>query len=76
MAKRSKTRTWIHAGLGLLFLLHNDFWNWTDSSRVLGLPVGLFYHLAFCAVATVLFFLLVRHAWPRGLGEERGGEPD
>ena len=60
-------RRLLYAGLFLLFVLHNDLWLWDDPRRVLGLPVGLTYHVGFCLVTTVLLWLLVRHAWPEGL---------
>ena len=45
--------------LALLYVLHNDWWFWDDSQLVLGLPVGLFYHLLFCLVSASVLFLLV-----------------
>ena len=57
-----------------LYLLHNDLWLWDDPSMVLGLPVGLTYHVIFCLVAALLMVLLVRHAWPRHL--EVNGDED
>ena len=47
------TRRLVYAVLLLVYLLHNDLWLWHDSSIVLGLPVGLLYHVGFCAVASV-----------------------
>ncbi len=46
-------------GLGLFYLLHNDLWLWHDSRLVLGLPVGLVYHLAYCLAAAALMGLLL-----------------
>ena len=46
--------------LALLFVLHQDFWLWSDGSIVLGLPVGLTYHIGICILASVVFLLLVR----------------
>lgn len=71
-----KIRRWLYTALGLLFLLHNDPWNWRDPTFVLGLPVGLVYHLGFCLVVTLLFFLLVRSAWPKRPDGECEGEAD
>ena len=48
-----------------VYLLHNDLWLWDDPSRVLGLPVGLGYHVAFCIAAAGLMALLVRTTWSR-----------
>jgi|AP95_1055475.scaffolds.fasta_scaffold187616_2 hypothetical protein len=46
--------------LVLLFVLHQDFWLWSDASIVLGLPVGLTYHIGLCILASVVFLGLVR----------------
>ncbi len=54
----------------VLYLLHQDWWNWDNRSLVLGLPVGLAYHAAFCVAASVLMFCLVRFAWPAHLEVE------
>lgn len=54
----------------LLYLLHNDWWNWNDARLLLGLPVGLLYHLLFCAASAIVLFLLVY----RGRGSNP--EPD
>ena len=58
------------AGLPVLYVLHNDFWLWDDPRMVLGLPVGLTYHAAFCIAATVVMWLLVTYAWPGHLEVE------
>ena len=50
--------SWI--ALGVLFLLHNDLWLWDDAHIVLGLPVGLFYHLSYCLIAAVLLAVILR----------------
>lgn len=63
------------AGLPALWLLHNDFWLWDDPRILLGLPVGLLYHVLFCLAAAALMTILVRFAWPRDL-EVRGTDPD
>lgn len=55
------------AGLPILFLLHNDFWLWDDPRRIAGLPVGLLYHVIYCAAASGLMALLVAFAWPAHL---------
>ena len=46
-------------GIGLFYLLHNDLWLWNDARLVLGLPVGLVYHLAYCLGAAALMGLLL-----------------
>ena len=57
----------LYLALLTLYILHNDLWLWHDPSLVLGLPVGLLYHIAFCAAAAVLMVLLVTYAWPSHL---------
>jgi Protein of unknown function (DUF3311) len=57
----------LYAALIGLLVLHNDFWLWNDSRRILGLPLGLIYHVLYCVAASVLMALLVRFAWPAGL---------
>lgn len=57
----------LYAALVLLFLLHQDFWLWNDPSLLLGLPVGLTYHVAYCVAVALLMALLVRYAWPTHL---------
>ncbi|MCE2403015.1 hypothetical protein J4G08_19335 [Candidatus Poribacteria bacterium] len=47
----------------LLFILHNDFWFWETPQIVLGLPVGLLYHILFCLAASLLMFSLVKFVW-------------
>lgn len=46
--------------LVLLFLLHNDFWFWETPQMVLGLPIGLLYHIGFCLVAALLMAAFVK----------------
>ncbi|HVR09488.1 MAG TPA: DUF3311 domain-containing protein [Thermoanaerobaculia bacterium] len=68
-----------YGALVALYLLHNDLWLWNDSRLVLGLPAGLFYHLAFCIVTAAVLGVLVVRAWPpwsdADLAAERQGEP-
>lgn len=60
----------LYAALAALYLLHNDLWLWNDRRLIFGLPAGLAYHIAFCAAASLVFWLLVRHAWPEELEDE------
>lgn len=60
-------RRLLYACLALLLALHNDWWLWHDRSMVLGLPVGLVYHLVWVGVAMAVLVMLVRHAWPEHL---------
>ena len=53
-----------------LYLLHQDFWFWRDSRLVFGvMPIGLFYHAAYCVACAGLMWALVKFAWPEGLEE-------
>jgi hypothetical protein len=64
----NKRIRWIlYAAIVVLYVLHNDFWFWEDPRIVLGLPVGLTYHIGYNLAAAVLLFLLVRFAWPSHL---------
>ncbi len=57
----------LYGALVLLYLLHNDLWQWHDGRLALGLPVGLTYHLAYCLATAALMAALVRWAWPTEL---------
>lgn len=58
------THRWIlYLLVVVLFILHNDFWFWGTSQIVIGLPVGLLYHILFCFAASVLMYSLVRFVW-------------
>ena len=62
---KNPVRWMLYCLLVLLFLLHNDFWFWETPQLVLGLPVGLLYHIGFCLVAVLLMaaFVKVRGDW-------------
>jgi hypothetical protein len=72
---RRGVRALLYAALAALYVLHNDLWLWNDPRLVLGLPVGLVYHLGFCVVVAAVLGLLVVVAWPpwtaNGQGERR-----
>ena len=58
------TLRWVlYSLLVLLFILHNDFWLWGTPQLVLGLPVGLLYHIVFCLAASLLMAFLVKFVW-------------
>jgi Protein of unknown function (DUF3311) len=52
--------------------LHQDFWFWrTAQPLVFGfVPIGLFYQACFSIAASLLMWLLVKHAWPVHLENE------
>jgi hypothetical protein len=55
-----------------LYLLHQDVWLWRSARPlVFGfVPIGLFYHAGYAVLASLLMWLLVRHAWPAHLERE------
>jgi hypothetical protein len=50
--------------------LHLNYWMWDDARIVLGLPANLMYHVVLSLVLSMVFFVLVRRAWPRYLDED------
>jgi hypothetical protein len=60
---------WILALLVIaVYLLHQDYWNWTDKSLVFGfMPKGLAYHAGYSFLAAVMMWILVKAAWPEQL---------
>ena len=56
--------------LAALYLLHNDLWLWDNPLLIVGIPVGLAYHVVFCVAASLVMLGLVRYAWPRHLSSE------
>ena len=52
----------------VVYWLHHDLWNWTDTMLVFGfLPKGLAYHAGFSCLAAVMMAVLVKCAWPEHL---------
>ena len=47
---------------------------WGLSQLLLGLPIGLLYHIGFCLAAALMMALLVNYAWPRHLRDEEERE--
>lgn len=69
-------RRWLlYGALVALYVLHNDLWLWNDARFVLGLPVGLTYHIVFCFVVVVVMALMVVHAWPTELDSDAVERP-
>lgn len=57
--------------LGLLVILHHDFWFWDDPTLVAGwFPIGLLYHVGLSLVAAAFWLTVVKSAWPSGLADE------
>ena len=65
---KHRTKWLLYCLLVLLFLLHNDFWLWETPQLVLGVPVGLLYHIGLCLAAVLLMAAFVK---ARGDWEER-----
>ena len=59
----------LYVVLGILYLLHNDLWFWDDPTIILGIPIGLFYHVMYCLAASMMLFLLIKYAWPNVVSE-------
>jgi hypothetical protein len=61
-----------------VYLLHQDFWNWTRVEPLLFgfLPIGLWYHAVYSLLASALMWLLVKLAWPKSLEEIQGKLPE
>ena len=70
----SGNRLKLYGLLMLLYVLHTDWWLWNDSRQVLGLPVGLLYHLVYMLATAVVMYMLVTQAWPRHLELDDAGE--
>jgi len=67
----------LSAAVLLLYVLHQDFWNWkTPYPVVFGfLPIGLFYHVCYSIAAAALMTILVKLAWPEHLEKEAESGP-
>jgi hypothetical protein len=61
--------------LALLYGLHQDTWLADSTTRVLGLPASLAWHLGLCAGAVALMALAVRFAWPETPDDEQEPGP-
>ena len=72
--KSTFVRRLLYVALFVLYLLHNDLWFWDDPQLLLGLPIGLLYHIGFCLAAALMMALLVNYAWPCHLRDEEERE--
>jgi len=73
-----KKRLLLGSLVTLVYLLHQDFWNWHAVEPVVFglLPIGLAYHVGFSILAAMTMAVLVRWAWPEHLeAEERSDRP-
>ncbi len=71
----SRNRKLVWLAVGLLFILHHDFWWWDNPSLVFGfLPIGLAYHLVFSIAAGCTWFAMIKFAWPSHVEEFAEGK--
>ncbi len=57
--------------LGVLLVLHHDFWNWDNTALIFGyMPVGLAYHAAISIAAAGIGAWCCFLCWPKELSEE------
>ena len=65
------SKQWLAFGLiAAMYVLHNDWWLWSDRTIVAGLPVGLGYHVLYMIVSAGVLAVVVRLAWPTHLDSE------
>ena len=55
-----RTRRLLLFALLTLFALHHDLWWWDADDRVLGLPIGLTWHVALCLAVAATMALFAR----------------
>ena len=55
---------WPLLALLALALAFENFWMWSDSRLVLGVPINLAYHVGLCVAATGVLAAVVRWGWP------------
>ena len=53
-----------------VYVLHQDFWNWSSTQLIGFLPIGLAYHAAYSVLCALMMFVLVQCAWPEHLEVE------
>ena len=64
------TKRWAAYGLlAAMYLLHNDWWLWNNSTLVAGMPAGLAYHVGYMLVTAAVLAFVVRAAWPTHLDQ-------
>ena len=61
----------------MLAILHQDVWWWDDPTLVFGfMPIGLAYHALYSVLASCVWALAVKFAWPVELERFAEGEDD
>lgn len=54
------SRRLVLLALVVLFALHHDLWWWEADDRVLGLPIGLAWHVLLCLAVALTMALFAR----------------
>ena len=63
--------------LVVVYVLHQDNWNWTNADLVFGfLPVGMAYHAGYSILAAAMMAILVKFAWPSHLEQTESEKDD
>jgi hypothetical protein len=62
------SRRLVLLALVVLFALHHDLWWWEADDRVLGLPIGLAWHVLLCLAVALTMALFAR------VGADRAGD--
>jgi hypothetical protein len=65
---------WIGA-FAILTLLGVPWFLWGEESIVAGLPIWLWWHIFWMALASVVFYLFTRESWDRMMGVDGGSDP-
>ncbi|WP_435127809.1 DUF3311 domain-containing protein [Halobaculum sp. D14] len=60
---------WVIA-MAVLVAFAIPWFMWRDSTTVAGLPVWLWWHVGWLALASVVFYGFTRGAWDRGIDAE------
>ncbi len=55
-----KSRRLVLIALGALFLLHHDLWWWDADDRLLGLPIGMTWHVLLCLAVSLAMAVFAR----------------
>ena len=68
VSNTSRNRKIVWSLVVVLAVLHYDFWFWADTSLVFGfMPIGLFYQALTSVAAGIVWWLMVKFAWPSHL---------
>ncbi|MEM6470252.1 MAG: hypothetical protein AAF802_11905 [Planctomycetota bacterium] len=63
--------------VGLLLILHQDYWQWGNAALDFGfLPRAMTYHVALSILAAVLWLLATKVCWPADLSGEEAQTAD